>query len=38
MKFLLRFHQQNVEYKRPGRIPCAIFAKFEEFVPRFRMR
>ena len=38
LKFLLRF-DQNVEYKRPaGGIPCAIFIKFAEFVPRFRMR
>ena len=37
-KILLIFGQ-NVEYKRPqGRIPCAIFTKFAEFVPRFRMR
>jgi len=38
LKFLLRF-DRNVEYKRPqGRIPCAIFTKFAEFVPRFWMR
>jgi len=38
LKFLLRF-DQNVEYKRPqGRIPCAIFTKFAEFAPHFRMR
>jgi len=37
LKFLLRF-DQNVEYKAPhGSIPCAIFTKFAEFVPRFRM-
>ena len=36
LKFLLRF-DQNVEYKRPaGDIPCAIFTKFADFVPRFR--
>ena len=34
LKFLLRF-DQNVEYKS---IPCAIFTKFAEFVPHFRMR
>ena len=33
LKFLLRY-DQNVEYKRP----CAIFTKFAEFVPHFRMR
>ena len=38
LKFLL-IYGQNVEYKRPqGRIPYAIFTKFAEFVPRFRMR
>ena len=38
LKFLLRF-DQNVEYKGPqGCIPCAIFTKFAEFVPHFRMR
>jgi len=38
LKFLLRF-DQNVEHKRPaGRISCAIFTKFAEFVPHFRMR
>ena len=38
LKFLLRF-DQNVEYKRPaGRVPCAIFTKFAEFVRHFRMR
>jgi len=38
LKFLLRF-DQNVEYKPlQGRIPCAIFTKFAEFVPHFRMR
>ena len=38
LKFLLRF-DRNVEYKRPaGRIPCAIFTKFADFVPHFRMR
>ena len=38
LKFVLRF-DQNVEYKHPaGRIPCAIFTKFAEFVPHFRMR
>ena len=38
MKFLLRF-DRNLEYKRPqGRIPCAIFTKFAEFEPHFRMR
>ena len=38
LKFLLRF-DQNVKYKRPvGGIPSAIFTKFAEFVPRFRMR
>ena len=38
LKFLLRF-DRNLEYKRPqGRIPCAIFTKFAEFVRRFRMR
>ena len=36
LKILLIFGQ-NVEYKQ-GRIPCAIFTKFAEFVPRFRMR
>ena len=36
LKFLLIF-DRNVEYKRPaGRIPCAIFTKFAEFVPHFR--
>ena len=38
LKFLLRF-DQNVEYKRPvGAYPCAIFTKFAEFVPHFRIR
>jgi len=41
LKFLLRF-DQNVEYKwrnaPQGRIPCAIFTKFAELVPHFRMR
>jgi len=37
LKFLLRF-DQTVEYKRPLRIPCAIFTKFAQFVPHFRMR
>jgi len=39
LKILLIFGQ-NVEYKYApqGRIPCAIFTKFAEFVPRFRMR
>jgi len=38
LKILLIFGQ-NVEYKRPaGAYPCAIFTKFAEFVPRFRMR
>jgi len=38
LKFLLRF-DQNSEYKRhTGRIPCAIFTKFAQFVPRFRLR
>jgi len=37
LKCLLRFYQ-NVEYKRPqGRIPYAIFTKFANFVPHFRM-
>jgi len=37
-KILQRF-DQNVEYKRSqGRIPCAIYAQFAEFVPRFRTR
>jgi len=31
LKFLLRFDPQ-------GRIPCAIFIKFAEFVPYFRVR
>ena len=34
LKLLLIF-DQIVEYKRS---PCAIFPKFAEFVPRFRMR
>jgi len=35
LKYLLRY-DQNVEYKRPAwRIPCAIFTKFADFVPRF---
>ena len=34
LKFLLRF-DRNVEYKR---ITCAIFTKFAEFEPHFRMR
>jgi len=35
--FLLTF-DQNEEYKCPQRrIPCAIFRKFAEFAPRFRM-
>ena len=33
LKFLLRF-DRNLEYKRP----CAIFTKFAEFVPHFRIR
>ena len=37
LKILLIFGQ-NVEYAPQGRIPCAIFTKFAEFVPRFRMR
>ena len=38
LKILLIFGQ-NVEYKRPaGAYPFAIFTKFAEFVPRFRMR
>ena len=39
LKFLLIFGQ-NVEYINApqGRIPYAIFTKFAEFVPRFRMR
>jgi len=38
LKCLLRF-DQNVAHKHPqGRIPCAIFTKFAEFVPHFRMR
>jgi len=40
LTFLLRF-DQNVEYKRPAGaypLPCAIFTKFAEFEPRFRMR
>jgi len=38
LKYLLRF-DQNVEYERPAvAYPCAIFTKFTEIVPRFRMR
>jgi len=38
LKFLLRF-DQNVEYNAlQGRIPCAIFTKFADFVPHFRLR
>ena len=38
LKFLLRF-DRNVNINAPqGRIPCAIFTKFTEFVPHFRMR
>ena len=33
LKFLLRF-DKNVEYKRPA-VPCAIFTKSANFVPRF---
>jgi len=34
---LLKF-DQTLEYKCPtGCIPCAIFTKFAEFVPRFGM-
>ena len=33
LKFLLRF-DRNVDINAPqGRIPCAIFTKFAEFVP-----
>ena len=39
LTFLLRF-DQNVEYINDpqGLTPCAIFIKFAEFVPLFRVR
>ena len=38
LKFLLRFDQMWNINAPQGRIPCAIFTKFAEFVPHFRMR
>ena len=38
LKFLLRFDQMWNINAPQGRIPCAIFTKFAQFVRHFRMR